>query len=530
MKRILLAFCSLLSFAAFSQQSHVRHQLVEIELKAEEAFENFEYADALDAYLEYELLADSMLLEMNFKIGVSYLEVYQYKNALHYLRKCEPKALELTMSYHYYFAKALQLNEDVVLAKEHYEIYLTYILTDKQLKKFETEINKEIASCEIAKDRMANPVKVNVQLMSSTINSPFDEHSPLVSPNQEHIYFTSDRPFTTGNHEYKLDGTYYEDIYVSNLINGSWSAPSKIDELDSKHHDACVSLSHDGHQMIIYRYNHTDLFHRASGKLYLSTLTNGVWSNPKLLPISTCSKAREVSACFSIDDKEIYFVSDREGGFGGTDIYRTQLLADRTWSEPINLGKTVNTSFDEDAPFVHPDGKVLFFSSRGHQSMGGFDIVRSEITGDHLFSAPVNIGYPINTTGDDISFSISADGKEIYFADNREQGEGDMDIYMAEFYENTEDLYVLKGKVLSQKESTPLDVVIKVHESGQAAVLSVYSSDAANGDFVIMLNEGKKYTLEIEKEGYTSFSEEIDTNDMAGFHEVMKNLIMEEQI
>lgn len=527
MKRILIVFCSLLSITVFAQHTHNKHQLIDCELEALEFFNNLEYANAVKKYQEYESLGGQLSTDMNFKVGVSCLEIYHYKDALKYLKKCEGLNGELTMSYHYYYAKALQLNGDVLRAKVEYQVYLEYIEGNEGLNHFIPEIKKEIASCEVAKEMMSSPVNVDVKLLPAEINTVYDEHSPLLSANEQHIYFTSDRPFTTGNHFDKLDGTYFEDIYVSNLIDGNWSSPVKVETLDSKHHDACVALSHDGHQMIIYRYTHTDMFHRASGKLYLSMLENGVWSKPKLLPISISAKAREVSACFSIDDKEIYFVSDREGGYGGTDIYRTKKLSNGEWSDPINLGETVNTPFDEDAPYVHPDGKILYFSSCGHQTMGGFDIFKSNITGDHIFSSPENIGYPINTTGDDISFSISSDGKEIYFADNRVGGVGDMDIYTAEFYEPTDDLYVLKGKVLSQENKMPLDVLIKVHITGKSEVLSVYSSDSLNGDFVIMLNEGEKYTLEIEKEGYSHFSEEIDTNDLAGFNEVMKDIILE---
>ena len=261
----------------------------------------------------------------------------------------------------------------------------------------------------------------------------------------------------------------------------------------------------------------------------MSKLETGKWSEPELLPIPVSAKEREVSACFSIDDKEIYFVSDREGGFGGTDIYRTQLLSDGVWSEPINLGEIVNSAFDEDAPFVHPDGKILYFSSRGHSTMGGYDIFKSNITGNHVFSKPINIGYPINTTGDDISFSITSDGKKIYFADNRVGGMGGMDIYTADFHEKTDSSYVIKGKVLSKEKRDPLDVLIKVHITGNEEIISVFSSDPPTGEFVIMLARGEHYTLEIEKDGYASFSVEIDASEMSDFNEVIIDLILEDK-
>ena len=526
MKHIIFSVCSLFTITLLAQVKNIKYQALEFELKAEESFANQEFGDALQSYLEYEKLVDSMSTDMNLKIGVSCLEVYHYSEALDYLSKCEKDTALLNFSFHYYYAKSLQLNNRVEEAKKHYLIYLIAIEDDDDFRQFVEEIKLEIIRCDNAIAMIANPVKVHIQLFSLMINGPFDDYSPLLSPNEKQIYFTSDRPFITDGHELKLDDTNYENIYVSNKVDGEWSNPQKVLELDSRHHDACVALSHNGHQMIVYSYKQTDMFHKASGHLYLSNKIKNVWSKPELLPLSMSSKSREVSACFSIDDKELFFTSNHASGFGGTDIFRTKLQDDGTWSDPVNLGETVNTTMDEDAPFIHPDGKTLYFSSTGHRSMGGFDIFKSTILEGDVYAEPENLGYPINTTTDDISFSVSADGKKIYFADNRVEGQGDMDIYTAEYYEENQDLYVLKGNVLSDQGQLLLGVVINVHESGRKAILSVYSSNNENGEFVIKLNEGKDYVLKIEKEGFMPFSEVINTKNLEGFHEYRKNLTL----
>ncbi len=522
MKRILLTICYLLPILIFAQS---KQTILRYELKAEESFRNNEYGEALQYYEKYEELTDRLSVEVSYKMGISYLEIYHYREALIYLERCRNERSLLNFSYDYYYAKSLQLNDFISEAKIYYQRYLNSIQEERNYKKFVPEIKRELERCDNALALMSKPTKVKVSLLGFAINGPFDEHSPLITADGNKMYFTSDRKSTTGGHKFKLDGTFFEDIYVSNKVNGKWEKPKKVRELDSKDHDACVALSHDGRQMIIYRYSHSDFFHRAKGQLYLSKLNNNHWSKPQLLPIPSSAKAREVSACFSINDQEIYFTSDREGGFGGTDIYRTQ-LTHGVWSEPINLGDSINTPYDEDAPFVHPNGKMFYFSSTGHNSMGGYDIFKSRLTGNHEFSKPQNMGYPINTTGDDISFSVSADGQKIYFADNRSEGKGDMDIYTADFKDENNNLYILKGKVLSEEKNTPLDVVINVYERGKQSVLSVYSSNAITGDFVIMLNEGKKYVVEIIKEGREPYIQEIDVEKITGFKLDQRDLIL----
>lgn len=525
MKRAFICLSFLLTLNLYAQDKHIKHQLVENELRAEEAIQELKFREALGFYLEYERLADSLLIEQNYNIGLCYLEIYHYKEALTYFSRCEKNSASLPSSYHYYYAKSLQLNNRFEKAKKHYLEYLAFIEYEKRYVKFVDEIKGELEHCDVALELVANPVQVEIQRLDDIVNSPFDDYSPVKSSDEKYIYFTSDRIVGVTDHQKELDKVYDENIFVTHKVNGNWTTPEEVEALNSKHHDASVALSHDGRQFIIYRYSHTDVFHRASGHLYLSKLDDGEWTKPKLLPIPISTKAREASACFSLDDKEIYFTSDREGGFGGTDIYRTRLKDDGNWSTPINLGEKVNTPYDEDAPFIHPDGKVLYFSSVGHRSMGGYDIFRSDVIGDHVFSNLVNIGYPINTPSDDISFSVSGDGKRVYFADNRAEGKGDIDIYFAEYYEKDEDLFVLKGKVLNQVDKTPLDVVINVKEKANDVVLSVFSS-SIEGDFVIMLNEGKHYVLEIEKEGFLDFSEEIDIETMKGYNESEKDLFL----
>jgi hypothetical protein len=529
MKYILIGICSLLPLIAFTQVKHLNHHLLELELEAEESFNNRQFGDALKYYLQYEVIANDMTVEIHYKMGISFLETSHFSKALEYLIKCEDKSSLLDFSYHYYFAKALHLNNKLNEAISHYSIYLVAIENDKDYQQFTKEIKAEIVRCEYGLLAISNPVNVKIKLMDGEINSLYDDHSPLVTADGSQLFFTSDRPITKVEYEFHNDSDEYEKIYTVENIEGEWSAPKIIQELDSKHHNACVALSHDGYQMIIYRSTHKNIFHNVSGNLYLTKKVGGLWMEPKILPLSLSTSDRILGACFSINDKEIYFTSDYEGGYGGTDIYRTEIKEDGSWSKPVNLGNVINTEYDEDAPFIHPDGNVLYFSSTGHTSIGGFDIFQSVISEKQMFGQPENFGYPINTTADDMSFSVSGDGKEIYFADSRGEDSGDMNIYTAEYYDKIEDLYVLKGKVLNGESGEAVEAVIKVYEGNDQSVHSIYSSNSLNGEFVIILNEGKKYTLEINKEGYEVFIEEIHTELLDGFNEATKDLILKKR-
>ena len=164
-------------------------------------------------------------------------------------------------------------------------------------------------------------------------------------------------------------------------------------------------------------------------------LGNGIWGKPEKLRRNENPNAFEPSAALSPDEQTLYLVSDRKGGHGGLDIYRYEKIANG-WGKPENLGAVINTSFDEDGVFVGKDGKTLYFSSKGHKSMGGYDIFKSTYNSNtETWSKPENLGYPVNTGGDDIYFMIAPNGERAYYASDKNGGFGEMDIYRITFIE-----------------------------------------------------------------------------------------------
>jgi hypothetical protein len=331
---------------------------------------------------------------------------------------------------HYLLGKAYHLNYEWDKAIEEYSRCLG--------KK--SEINgaevataqRRIKECNNGKELMKNPVKVNIDNLGTAINTKYKEYVPVISADESDLYFTSRRPGSTGSEGAIGEEDYFEDIYFSEMKNGKWTQAKNLGApVNTDRHDATVNLSVDGQRLFIYRdANEVD------ADISEVRLRGRTWSEPKKLNSNINTKFQETSAAFSPDEKLIYFVSNKPGGYGGKDIYVSRLTGLGDWGKAENLGPPVNTEMDEDAVFMHPDGKTLFFCSNGHKTMGGFDIFKTVLE-NGKWSEPVNIGYPINTPDNDVSYVLSASGKHGYYASARDGSFGERDIFMISFLEDT---------------------------------------------------------------------------------------------
>ena len=310
-------------------------------------------------------------------------------------------------------------------AIKEFETYNSRLFTKREKK--DSSGYKYIKQINFAKEMMNKPIPVSVTNAGNNINSNFTDAAPCISPDGKTLLFTSRRPDTKGGGIDLTSGNYYDDIYQSTWDEAKkqWSEATPVDELNSTEFDACLSLSADGNTLLLYK-NVEKL--TKSGDIFISTKKEGKWSSPKRLPEPINSSFFESSACFSPDGKTLYFVSERKNGYGNADIWKSTKINETTWSEPENLGPTVNTPEDEISVFAHPDGKTLFFSSKGHNSMGGYDIFKT-VFENGKWSKPINLGYPINTIKDEIHFTVLAGNKTAFMAARRDDGLGDYDIY-----------------------------------------------------------------------------------------------------
>ncbi len=458
---------------------------------------NFEKA----ALIYKELLAESSRdADLNFKLGLCYLNIISEKEKSVDLLE---KAIQYTssknnvsMDVYFNLAKAYHANYQFNEALKVYKDLLQII--SPQNTSFRNDIQRNVQMCKNGIELMKNPINISIINLGNKINTEFSEHSPGVTADESTMVFTSRRS-GTGN-KIDSDGQYFEDIYISNLINGTWSAPVGIAELNTIDHDASISISADGQELYIYKAGFVNSRESEGGDIFVSRLNGTEWSEPEKLAPVINSSSKESHISISADNRTIYFSSNRPGGFGGMDVYTVSKLPNGKWGRAKNLGPAINTEYDEDAPFIHPDGKTLYFSSGGHKTMGGLDIFKST-NSNGRWTAPVNVGYPINSTDDDIYYTPTPDGKRAYFASYRKGSFGRTDIFLIKTPDEEKvGLFVLKGKIINSSGEVVVNSKITVSKDDQ--VIGIYTPNTATGKFLFIVDAGKKYDLEIVAEGY----------------------------
>jgi hypothetical protein len=226
----------------------------------------------------------------------------------------------------------------------------------------------------------------------------------------------------------------------------------------------------------------------------------------------------ETSACFSNDTNEIYFISNRPGGYGGKDIYRLRKLPNGRWAMPFNLGPNINTAYDEDSPYLHPDNVTLYYSSKGHNTMGEYDVFKSVLDPEtNVFTKAENLGYPINDVGNDIFFVLSVDGQRGYYSSLKEETFGSNDIYTIDTRFGDNDLKVKHG--IAYKDGVPSKVKITLLDNEGKAINGTYNSNPKTGKFILVMNPLKSYKAIVEYEGYTTLVVDIDPMAFEKTHE-----------
>ena len=511
------------NFPAFSQLS--KQEKIAVETQASDYFRNGQYHLALPLYLELDsLYKDS---KYDYPVGVCYINDFDNTAALPYFLKCLQTPAEFPARLYFYTAKAYHLSHNMDEAIKYYELYKSKLKSKKDLDLIK-KIDREIEMCNNGKELMAYPLKIKIKNMGGVINSSYPDYAPVLSADQQTIIFTSNRPNTTGGNVDESDGLYYEDIYISNKDTaGNWSEPKKIsDNINSSGHDASISLTADGQKLIFYRYLKENVLFPSSGDLYISELHGNEWDEPLKFPEQINTSGWEPSACFSEDERTLYFSSNREGGFGGTDIWKVKKLPNGSWALPQNMGKAINTPYDEDSPFIHPDGKTLYFSSMGHKTMGGYDVFSSQYN-DTLkqWSNARNIGYPISTAHDDIHFTWSADANTVFFSSYREnEGYGGKDIFSAEIQKEAAFVYVMKGIVFDSINHHPIEATIRVIDGDTNEIVGIFNSNSSTGKYIIILPEGKNYTFSVAAPNYGLCSEMINIANLRQYKEVSRDI------
>ncbi|MCG8579840.1 MAG: hypothetical protein MI866_07990 [Bacteroidales bacterium] len=366
------------------------------------------------------------------------------------------------------------------------------------------EAMREIEVCENAIELMESPVQLKVKNLGPNINSKYDDHSPMISADQSVLFLTSRR--ASSYSELLFDGQYAERIYSSKKEENEWTKAKSLQELFRKQgHEAGVSLSAEATELIIYR-NDVD-----GANLYSSMYDGSNWGEPVKIESPINSKYEETHMTSSADKQTVYFTSNRPDGMGGLDIYRVRRLPNGEWGKAENM-KAFNTQYDEETPILHPNGKVMYFSSEGHNSMGQFDIFYCVMDDDGNWGPVHNIGYPINTPDDDFFFVPTTTPNIAYYASSRyDDNYGGSDIYLIEYEEpEINRLAVFKGCINSSDEAPIENVEIRVTRQDNPEVIGNYKPHPGTGKYILILETDEKYNITYSGVGFEEQSKTID--------------------
>ena len=520
MKKLMIfafALVMLLSNNKVIAQTNSNNKLFNKKLEnANLQYSYYNFHIALPIYNELHNM-DTMNTEVCLKLGICMFKVR--RQTLESLPLLEKAKIDYSEAYFYLG----QLYHRKMMYDKALEAYMEFKNGGEKPDISIDEVDYYMQKSLNAKEMMQVKTTATVLNFNNGINTPYAEYVPLLTPDDSKLYFTSRRKGSTGE---LLDPyyEYFEDIYVSERKGSTWSEPINLGSpINTETHDACVTLSKDGQQMYIYR---TDKG-METGHIFISQNNDNKWSEPQLFNANINSiNGSESSISLAPDQNTIYFSSNRPGGFGGKDIYRVTKMPDSTWSLPMNLGPIINTPYDEDAPFIHPDGITLYFSSKGHKNMGNYDIFKSTRFENGQWSSPENMGYPINSVMDDIYFIATFDGRQVYFSSNRDDGKGNMDIYKGEIIDPQTSQMILKGTITTNEpEYLPVKATITIIDFDTKELQGIYRT-GKNGKYIMVLLPRKKYKLLIEAEGYYPFSTEIDMTSKLQFEDLYKNIVL----
>lgn len=460
--------------------------------KAKEAWEKRNLNESLALYGQ---LADAepTFAEAHMRLGQ--IHEMQHNQALtqyHYRKvtSLQPPLHENSVAY-LWVAKSL-------FFKEQYDSALHYFQLLKPIFKPRTNgsqiLDKFIASSEFAQEAIKKPLPIQKQPLSSQVNFLQAQFFPVLTADNETLIFTG------------LTNPRNEDMYESRWDGQTWTAPKPVSaHLNSANNEGTCSVSADGRTLVFTACGRPDSY--GSCDLYIARKEKTGWQVPTNVGNTVNSSSWDSQPSLSADGSTLYFVSDRPGGYGKTDIWLTRLDSTGNWTSPVNLGKTINSPGNENAPFIHANGSTLFYSSDHFPGMGGFDIFMSTYSPTG-WTPPQNLGYPINTAADQVGLYITSDGKKAYYTDDQtaKSKGGQSLLYTFDMPETLKKQFVLtrsvKGAVHDRQTGEPLMASIKFYDLRNGKKVSEFASQAGTGEFLVVLNKDSEYAFYVEKENY----------------------------
>jgi outer membrane protein OmpA-like peptidoglycan-associated protein/Tol biopolymer transport system component len=454
---------------------------------------------------------DDKFIEAYLLLADVYRVTYDYLNAKETYKKAFAIDPNFAPDRYYFFAESELKTGDYELALLHYQLYKKQgnpsiekiVLTDKYIK-----------DCEFALKAIKNPVPFKPENLGPNVNTADQEYLAALTTDESTLIFTRQIERNEDFYRSYKDGDgkgWKKATYLSANIN----TPT--------YNEGAQCLSPDGQFLFFTGCNRPDGLGRCD--IYVSQKEGEGWSKPVNLGFPINTKGWESQPSLSADGKTLYFVSDRRGGYGSYDIWKSSIADDGKWTMPTNLGPNINTAYDEQSPFIHPDNQTLYFSSNGWVGLGNKDLFISRLDTAGNWSLPENLGYPINTYGEESGLTINANGTKAFFSSNNFSGFGGFDIYAFPLPEKIRPIAVnyVKGVVFDDASKARLGAIVDIIDLKEGKSIHTSYSDKIDGTFLATLSNGKEYSINVSKDGYLFYSENFSVEK----NQIGKPIILE---
>jgi outer membrane protein OmpA-like peptidoglycan-associated protein len=478
---------------------------IELYTEGENFRVHFQFQDAIDLF-DQAIAKDKNFFEAYLRAGVTHKTINNFEKAHEYFEN----GLRVTPELRWQKAFWVELAENALQRGDYRTAngYAEQYLQNESIAKQRIEQVRLWKACaEFSMQNMRNEIKFNPRKLSDTVNAFAQQYFPVLTADEQQLIYTR---------RLGASDEYDEDMVISTKDkNGNWTAPQTISpKINTRYNEGTCTISADGRQLIFT----SCLGMNGRCDLFESRKTGDTWSAPKNLGQQVNSAAWESQPSLSADGRVLYFVSDRKGGIGRADIYVSVQNSPGEWTRAANLGPGINTAYDERSPFIHANGRTLFFATNGRPGFGGYDIFWSDLA-DSTWSKPANFGYPINNHQEQYSLVITADGERGYYSHEELTGPNDSKIYeftVPEEYRIKYTSNTVKGIVRDRVTRQPLQAQVELYELKKNELVSYVNSDSMTGNYLIVLTQGADYGLYVNSAGYLfkslNFNYEVGTN------------------
>ncbi len=518
MNRILVIFLVALSFSSFAQGLSTKSsKAIELYTEADNFRVRGQHAQAIEL-LNQAIAKDKKFVEAYYRLGLVYMTTKNYSRSIENFEK----GLSLTSEVKKQKVFWYDLGETYLLTGRYDKATATlteFVKVENQNKQKLDRANLMLKNAAFAKNNQNEKARYRQRKLSDTVNCFAMQYFPVLTADQQELIFTR-RLVGIGDDD--------EDLVIARKDpNGRWYSPVSISKnINSKFNEGTCSISADGRKLILTSCTGRKGF--GSCDLFESTKVGNDWSEPINLGANVNSYDWESQPSLSADGRTLYFVSDRKGGYGRRDIWYSNLDDSGQWTKAQNLGAPVNTVYEEYSPFIHVNGKTLYFASNGLVGFGGFDLFFSEKL-ENGWSFPENVGSPINDHEDQFSLFITADGKKGYYSHEEMTASG---IPMGRLYEVQipEEQQVkyrsnyIKGTVKDKKTAKELNAKIELFDINKNKIISLVHSDSLSGAYVMVLTQGSEYALYVSKRGYLFQSLNFNYSSIIDFEPLVINI------